>query len=82
MHALDSIDLVNYISLIDNRINIACHNLVFNSKLGLGVCDNAVNKMKNIKQIITKIDPSYVNTKSISSQHLKDLKEIIDYHMI
>ena len=77
MHALDSIDLVNYISLIDNRINLACHNLIFKSKLGLGVCDGVGNKMKNIKQIITKIDPSYVNTKSISSQNLKDLKEII-----
>ena len=77
MHALDSIELVNYISLIDNRINIACYNMIFILKLNLGSCDGVNNKMDNIKQIIAKIDPSYVSTKSISSQNLKDLKEII-----
>ena len=78
MHSLNSFDLVNYISLISYRINIACNNMIFILKIGNEICEDVNYKMKLIHETVAKIDPSYVNTKSISTQHLKDLKEIID----
>ena len=78
MHSLNSFDLVNYISLINYRINIACNNMIFILKIGNEICEDVNYKMKLIQETMVKIDPSYVNTKSISAQYLKDLKEIID----
>ncbi len=77
MHALNSLELVNYISLIDNRVSVVCYNMIFISKFDKSICNDIGEKMKLIKEITSRINPSYVNVKSISPENLDDIKKII-----
>lgn len=78
MHALNSLELINYISLIDSRISVMCKNVIFLSKSdSTGVCNDIAGKMDSIRLLLSNINPNYVNSKSISKENLNDLKGIV-----